>query len=737
MYDSSKVDLPKGFSDQESFVKWARETYESDLAADDGNRKAGVEDIEFMGNEQWDEFDEQFRRCAHLPVLTLNQIPAFVQTVIGNHRLNEITVKVTPDTEAQRGPANLRDGIVRSILKNSVAKRALDKAYENEVICGIGNFGVGLDYARDDVFEQDICVFTIPSAFAVVWDKNAVDPTGRDARHVFLAETVTKDEYDSRWPDAKGGDIGGETEEWAKTNGWIDGNDRRILTVWRINEKTKTLILLTDGTVQDVTGKGNVEEMQQAMLQQNQQIQAQLQAAAQQAHATGQMPDPTSLPQPVPTIATRKDGSLITREAPAYMAQRWVISASEILEGPYELPIDRVPIFRCTGWEINIGPRRVRWGLVRLVKDAQRLFNFWRSIVAEQLLYAPKSTVTGPASAFEGRMEDYRNMHLKREPLVYNDEATRPPEFVPPPPPNIALMQQASMALEDMRNILNLHEASLGIQSNEVSAKAIVARQKIGEMGTVIYDDNFAMAVEELGRTVNQLVPVCYDTPRFIKTYGVDDKEALKAINQGTPETDVTAGKYDVTITTGPSSVTKRAEAAEAMLTFVNAAPQVAAVAADLIVEAQDWPNAGAIAERLRNALPPNLVGPDEMTDEQKQAQQQNQMVQQQSMALEFAAKHSEIDKNRAAAMHSMAMASEATARAGHAQAQAAAIPDDAQTRRMKVMSDMVDSERDRQMTNANAQEDRLAELFKNERQGAMQLERDRAVHTKLAQQGE
>src|SRR5690606_33501198 len=160
---------------------------------------------------------------------------------------------------------------------------------------------------------------------------------------------------------------------------------------------------------------------------------------------------------------------------------------------------------------------RVRWGIVRLAKDAQRLFNFWRSTVAEKLLYSPKATVYGPAGAFEGRKDQWRNLHLRREPLEYNYEVANPPQFVPPPQLEAAMLNEAAMAAQDMRDVLNLHEASLGRQSNEVSGKAIMARQRLGEMGTVIYDDNMNAAVEEAGGIINELIPIVYDTARMVK----------------------------------------------------------------------------------------------------------------------------------------------------------------------------------------------------------------------------
>jgi hypothetical protein len=72
-------------------------------------------------------------------------------------------------------------------------------------------------------------------------------------------------------------------------------------------------------------------------------------------------------------------------------------------------------------------------------------------------------------------------------------------------------------------------------------------------------------------------------------------------------------------VKTGPNYATKRIEASEHMLNMINAMPNIAALVADLIVEAQDWPDADAIARRLRLTLPPGMLDPADMTPEEQE----------------------------------------------------------------------------------------------------------------------
>ena len=72
---------------------------------------------------------------------------------------------------------------------------------------------------------------------------------------------------------------------------------------------------------------------------------------------------------------------------------------------------------------------------------------------------------------------------------------------------------------------------------------------------------------------------------------------------------DLGQGAYDVRVKIGPAYATRRAEAADAMLQFIQAVPQAASVAGDLVARNMDWPGADEIADRLKRTLPPQSHG--------------------------------------------------------------------------------------------------------------------------------
>jgi hypothetical protein len=174
---------------------------------------------------------------------------------------------------------------------------------------------------------------------------------------------------------------------------------------------------------------------------------------------------------------------------------------------------------------------------------------------------------------------------------------------------------------------------------------------------------------------INELIPVIYDTPRVVKIIGPDEKELLQLINAGNDNpasVDITLGKYSVSVTTGPSYVTKRIEAAESMLNMVNAMPNTLAIAADKIVEAQDWPGAEEISRRLRQALPPGVIAPEDLTPEQRQQQAQAAEISMMQAGLAKAQAEAELAKSQAEAALEAAKVKEIEAKIKLMNAQAA-----------------------------------------------------------------
>lgn len=600
---ASKSYVPEGFDTREDFLEDMRCEYQADLEFDKINREAALDDKKFAAGEQWDPIVLEQRKG--LPNLVINSIPQFTAQLVGDWRESRRAIKVLPSNDEDQDVASIRGDLIRSIETQSRASRIYDSAFESLVQCGDGAFRISVEYARDDVFDQDIFVRPIEDALSVVWDRFSVDPTGRDAKHVFVDDRMPKKEFHRKYPGCSPDELGEQTLNNMSVEGWIDTESYRVTEYWRLIQRKKILALFQSGKIYEIDTE-NAED-----------------------------------------IYRREGMPVRTRDAWCTYAQMHLVTGFEILSGPYEYRLNRLPIIRMSGRVVNIGSRRVRYGLVRMMKDPVRLRNFWRSVAAEQLGYAPKAQWIATESAVEGREDKLRKAHLSRDPLlVVNDEAEigKNIQRLEPPVPQAALLNEANVNSQDMKDVTGIHDASLGVRSNETSGRAIQARQREGDIASLTFHDNGNEAVLEGGDVINQLIPQIYDGTRIVRCIGDDEVVKFQRINDpyDPSSVDLSVGQFDVALGTGTSYSTRRVEAAQAMMDAIQVWPQLMTVAGDLVARAQDWPGAEKIAERLEQTMSQQQFDPQQIA--QMEQDLQKAQLENEALKLEMKNKQGELE---------------------------------------------------------------------------------------------
>lgn len=258
---------------------------------------------------------------------------------------------------------------------------------------------------------------------------------------------------------------------------------------------------------------------------------------------------------------------------------------------------------------------------------------------AEYIALAPKSPWVGTAKQFEGYEKDYAAANVENFPMLkYNadPDAQGPPQRTGAPPVPDAIFVQASKAEDLIKSTIGMYNADVGAPGSEQTGAAIIARQRPGDVGTYEFSVNMARAVEYTGKILNEIIPEIYDSERDIRVRFLDETETFVPVNttvesalravEGNPEAykgldaeklrgmlqkegrearfnDITAGKYGVVVTTGPSYATQRQESSQALLMLMQAAPQEMSVALDLIAKNMDFKDADELENRLRKPL--------------------------------------------------------------------------------------------------------------------------------------
>lgn len=622
------ADYAKKPSD-EDLAELHREAIERYRLADDyerDNRVKALEDLEFRwSDDHWTPAERKEREGR--PCLTVNQMPKFIHQVTGDMRQNKPAIKVRPVEDSDKGLSDVYTGLIRHIERRSDADTAYITAADNAASCGIGHFRVNVEYAYEDSFEQDICIDRIMNPFAVLWDPVATKIDRSDASYCFVTDRVSKKEFKRRWPDATVQDFDVESREVGAfvAQDWYDKDSVRIAEYWIKKPVKKTLVELPDGSTIDretapdgymvpILGPDGAPVL-----------------------------DEFGMPMEMPLSDYIQVAKPRTRKVDAHKICQYIISGLEVLEGPTEWAGIYIPIVPVIGEEGAVGERIVRNGMVRMAKDVQRGTNYMRSASVEVVAQQPKAPFMLTVDQIRGHEYLWENAGRKNWPfLLYNPDPRAPgaPQRTPPPMAATGLMQEAALFTDDMKSVMGIYDASLGAQSNETSGRAIMARERQGDVGTFVYIDNVSKAIAQCGRIVIDLIPKIYDTERMIRVLGEDGEEARWILNKAqqmmgpdgvirqarvaqympTEEELARPGykspshilmrddaKYDIEVTTGPSFTTKRVEAADSMLQFVQAVPQAGAMVADLIAKNMDWPGSEQIAKRLKKMLPPDI----------------------------------------------------------------------------------------------------------------------------------
>lgn len=607
-----KVDkgyVPEGFKSVDDFLKDMRENHAADVEFDRHNREQALDDKKFSAGEQWDPVVLEQRKG--LPNLVINNIPQFTAQLVGDWREARKAIKIVPSNDEDVDIASVRGDLIRAIEMQSRADRTYDSAFESLVQCGDGAYRISVEYARDDVFDQDIFIRPIEDALAVVWDRYSVDPTGRDAKRVFVDDRIPKKEFLAKWPDADPDQLQSDTLfDRVNLTGWVDDESYRVTEYWRLVERERLLGMFENGRVYDLADK-NMDEL------------------------------------------ILENGKMVkSRVSWCTFAQMHLVTGHAILSGPYEYRLNRLPIIRMSGRVVNVGGRRIRYGLVRFMKDPVRLKNFWRSIAAEQLGYAPKSQWIATETAVEGREEKIRKAHLSRDPLLVVNEGAvigQDIQRLDPPAPQAALLNEAQVNAQDMKDVTGIHDASLGIRSNETSGRAIMARQREGDIANLTFHDNGNAAVLEGGDVINQLIPQIYDGTRVLRIIGEDQAQKFVRVNDPmNPDSiDLSVGQYDVMLSTGVSYSTRRQEAAQALMDMIQVAPEVAQVAGDLIATNMDFPGAEKLSKRLKKMVPPQFLEDDDPDKQQAQLPNPQQIAEMQQALMELETENKELKADK------------------------------------------------------------------------------------------
>ena len=551
--------------------------------AENTQRNLAVDDFKFIwvAGSQWDNHFGQMRGTR--PKYEFNKLRQAVKQVVNDMRMNTPSIKVRANEDGDVEVAEIRQGLIRNIESQSRADEAYDWGGLYAVSCGFGAWRVKTEYVGDDTFDQEIRIERIHNPFSVRFDPSAKALDRSDARYAFVEDAMPTSEFKRRFPKAEISSF--DSAMTSDCRDWYNEKEVRVAEYWKKEPVTKEILLLSDGRVVDAEGFDE-------------------DAAANPPVGEDGMP----VVEPV-TVANR-------RPVETHKVTMEIVSGKETLEGPFEWPGRYIPLVPVWGDIVHIDGRDQWSGMARSAKDAQILYNAERSNFAEVVATQPSAPFMYTQKQIEGYEREWRDLAVDNAPgLPYNPDPNAPgvmPQRVLPPQMSPGYMAALQLSADDIKGVTGIYDASLGARSNETSGRAIMARKQEGDIANYDYQDNVARAILYTGIIINDLIPHIYDTERQARILGEDGSTDYVTINQPvwneveqTWDTvnDIRVGKYDITISTGPSYTTQRMETLDAMMQLAQSQGPMAMLAQYGVLKNMDTPGMDEVREAMRKLL--------------------------------------------------------------------------------------------------------------------------------------
>ena len=588
------------------FMKDVRDKFRTAVDYWEEQHKQSKEAMEFCNPDcQWPE-DVKSQRSGR-PTYASDRLNSQVKSLTNAQRENRPGITVSPCGDgADEETAQVIQGLFRHIEQRSKADLAYDTAFEDCVRCGLGYWRILTEYENDTSFNQEIQIDPITNPFQIYPDPSFKSPDGSDMEWCFLIETLTLDAFKLQYPNST---VASWSQlEWNNNNNdWISTGEKSIIIAeffYKTNE-VKKLIRLKDGSVKDKKDC-NKKELEQKLGERD---------------------------VIVPKIKWCK------------------INGEEVLEETDWLGkfIPVVPVFGDRLLNIN-DYKTLYTGLVSKCKEEQMMLNVSKSVAVELIAAMPKTPWIGPTGFTASHKQDWQDINQKNLAYIEYDAFDSQGNQLPPPERNLAdapiqgIMTFMESIENDIKATNSMFDPMLGQKVSNQSGVAVKALQQQGSITNYHYSDNLTRAIRLTGEIIMDLIPHIYSEKRVVRIIGLDDKAELVTLND--PEAlngvfDLSEGRYEVAVTSGPSYLTRRQENLQVLMDLASKDPAMMTWAPDLIISQMDFPMKQAFVDRAVKVLPPGLqpqpktgqqMDPQQMSN---QLQQQQQMIQQLTQTLQ------------------------------------------------------------------------------------------------------
>lgn len=610
-------------------VKEAKERYKLATAYWEKQWSLMADDFKMCNpDSQWSDELKSLRAATGRPVYATDRINSIVSQIVNSQRDNRPDIIVTPISgDSSEDSAKIRQGMIKGISADSKSDLARDRAYEDMVRGGLGFYRVVTEYEKNS-FDQVIKVEEIMNPFSVVIDPGFKKSDASDITYAFITSTMGEEEFKKTYPDANISQMSSWANLAYKDPLWysVDSKSAVITEYFTIDKQTHTLCLMPDGTVLDKN------LLTDDMLDQ---------------------------------IEAERDEDIS-------VVKWYKIAGEEILEQT-TWPGDSIPII-CVLGEFLLDEKsgkKLYSGVVRRISEEQQMLNIARTSAIEMIAAAPKAPWVGPNGFMGDRKSDWAEGNPRNLTALEYEVEDGMGNPLPPPtrniqePPIQGIMMFTQSVENDIKSSINMYDPNMGAEISNQSGIAIQRLQQQGSVANFHYSDNMSRALRVEGSILLDLIPKIYTSKRVVRIIDAEEKHKQITVNgQGSedevgvepdlegniPVYDLTTGRYDVAVVSGPSYQLQKQQNIDKLMNYATQNPEMMQVAGDLIIKEMDTPLANQISKRIAKTIPPNLT--DEKLDNlpvtvQQRLAQDQQMIQELTKALEQETQLADKEQNR------------------------------------------------------------------------------------------
>lgn len=573
--------------------------------ADHDNRIRAREAHHFIDKRdgQWE--PSIISNMSNRPRYTFDMTGPVVDQIAGEMEQADFDIRIRPGGgDATKDLALTYDGMIRNIENISGAVDIFNAAGRSMVTGGLDGWRIMQDWADEDSFQQDLFIRPISNFVDRVWFDTGSELQDRsDSMWCFVLQAMSKNDYNEKFPEGSGQSVSDD-----RTSEVYSHKPDQVVVGEFLYRKpiTKELALMSNGAVYEVDDdykKVKDELAAQGITEEK--------------------------------VRKKKTHMVVTR----------LFDGADWLTGEQETVFTLIPVIP-TYANFKITENKVIYrGAVEKLIDPQRVFNYAKSRQIEEGALAPREKYWGTREQFQGHERTLQTLNTNADPLqTYTHVEGQPAPFKQGGASiNPGLQATADDAARSLNVAAGLFSANMGDNAGMQSGVAIELQQNKGDNGTIKYFKSQEVAIRHTARILVKAIPKVYDTKRQVRILNEDGSFEMVTLNDQVFDTDslsmvtindLSKGIYDVVCDVGQAFKNRQQETVKAITEIAAIDPTIIAQGADILLNNIASPGIDKLAERKRALMiTQGLIPKEQLTDEEKQAQQEQLLIQKQLAA--------------------------------------------------------------------------------------------------------